>query len=584
LLRLLASFTLFPVFDLAAAVSEHRVVQRGQNHALIQNITERVEPRRGRTFFTNQFTLLENCLHYQDNGEWKLSESLIEPFPDGAVARRGPNKAIFSHALNSEAVFDIQTSDGRRIRGGVRAIHLTDQSTGKTIVLGTVKESAKAELLPPNEILFRDAFDGIAAHVLLVWKYNYFSHDVILAERPAIPADWDPANVRLEVLTEFIVDAEPQLRAGLFQQREATDDQLIHFGSMAIVVGKAFPVDEAFSLGGEILSEGTPVVKQWHRLEDGRRFLVESLKWADAAPHLQNLPARPQANNAPKPEPEVAHARVWPSPAEQLARREPIQLASSTSKPGGYLIDFVTIPDDATPTTFLTGETYYVPSSYYSGNSITFQSGTVVKYKDTANMLLYGSLTFPSSGDPAVFTSRNDDLYGERIQGVTGETDSDGDPTLHKASKALWIYYPAYANTIRNVLIRWAKIGVQFDYSSVYQQGLTIQNSLFEHITGSGSAGVAGDTSYYVSVSNLKRCNVTTPGVTMTLDCSGSIDSDGDALLDSWEVTHFGNTTSQNGSDDPDGDGLNNHVECYGVYKGPNYFDLQAGSSTFSVG
>jgi calcineurin-like phosphoesterase family protein/Calx-beta domain-containing protein/purple acid phosphatase-like protein/thrombospondin type 3 repeat protein len=38
-------------------------------------------------------------------------------------------------------------------------------------------------------------------------------------------------------------------------------------------------------------------------------------------------------------------------------------------------------------------------------------------------------------------------------------------------------------------------------------------------------------------------------------------DADGDGLPDAWEVTHFGNTTSQNGSGDPDGDGATNQEE-----------------------
>src|SRR5690606_16329080 len=71
---------------------------------------------------TNRFTLLENCLHYQEGGEWKASEDVIEITPEGAVAKRGPNKCTFSHDLNSEAVFEIQSSDGQRIRGGIRGI------------------------------------------------------------------------------------------------------------------------------------------------------------------------------------------------------------------------------------------------------------------------------------------------------------------------------------------------------------------------------------------------------------------------------------------------------------------------------
>lgn len=44
-------------------------------------------------------------------------------------------------------------------------------------------------------------------------------------------------------------------------------------------------------------------------------------------------------------------------------------------------------------------------------------------------------------------------------------------------------------------------------------------------------------------------------------DLKGGIDIDRDGLVDSWEIEHFGNLTSQSGTDDWDGDGLNNIQE-----------------------
>ncbi|HMV76025.1 MAG TPA: fibronectin type III domain-containing protein, partial [Microthrixaceae bacterium] len=53
------------------------------------------------------------------------------------------------------------------------------------------------------------------------------------------------------------------------------------------------------------------------------------------------------------------------------------------------------------------------------------------------------------------------------------------------------------------------------------------------------------------------------------------LDSDGDGLPDSWEVSNFGNITSQDQFGDPDGDGMNNLQEFTNVtdpltYDGPN--------------
>jgi len=122
----------------------------------LRTLSENDREHRGRNtvWRTNQFTLLGNCLNYLDNGQWTESLEVIEPFADGAIARHGPNTAIFSSDLNSQSVFDIQTSDGKRLRGGIRAIQLTDLASVTTTVLAAVKQSAPGELLPPDRIVY----------------------------------------------------------------------------------------------------------------------------------------------------------------------------------------------------------------------------------------------------------------------------------------------------------------------------------------------------------------------------------------------------------------------------------------------
>ena len=52
-----------------------------------------------------------------------------------------------------------------------------------------------------------------------------------------------------------------------------------------------------------------------------------------------------------------------------------------------------------------------------------------------------------------------------------------------------------------------------------------------------------------------------TAGSNPTITASTPVDIDGDGLLDTWEVTHFGNRTAQNGAGDADGDGVTNEQE-----------------------
>jgi len=217
-----------------------------------------------------KFTLLENGLHYLSNGEWKLSQDLVEPFPQGAVAQYGPTRTIFSPELRAEAVFDIQTAEGQRIRGGVRAIQLTDSKTGLSLVLGTVKEGVLGEVLPPAQVVYRSGFDGLDADVLFVWRHNSISQNVILKKRPVLPADMDPSTTRLEVVTELVESPKPVLNTTVLTsvgKPDVRDDATIGLGSLLAVRGQAFPVsgEQALVLTGDHLAEGTPVpvIKQF---------------------------------------------------------------------------------------------------------------------------------------------------------------------------------------------------------------------------------------------------------------------------------------------------------------------------------
>jgi hypothetical protein len=108
------------------------ILDQGQDFTVYGTVRSVTDAAGTVTSVTNRFTLLGNALNYYEDGRWMESEDLIESFPDGAVARRGPNKALFSPELNDEVVFDIETSDGGRIRGGVRAFQITDLLTGNT--------------------------------------------------------------------------------------------------------------------------------------------------------------------------------------------------------------------------------------------------------------------------------------------------------------------------------------------------------------------------------------------------------------------------------------------------------------------
>ena len=77
-----------PVGSLLAADAGYQVVERGQNFALFRKVTATTADAGYTVFRTNQFILLENGLHYLENGQWNLSEDIVESFSGGAIARQ----------------------------------------------------------------------------------------------------------------------------------------------------------------------------------------------------------------------------------------------------------------------------------------------------------------------------------------------------------------------------------------------------------------------------------------------------------------------------------------------------------------
>src|SRR5438876_10386787 len=96
------------VNSLTSKDSGYEVTQRGQDFAVLQQTTASTDAAGNTRLATNQITLLENCLQYLEDGEWKYSEDVVEASENGAMAQRGPNKTLVSSDLNAQAVFDIQ--------------------------------------------------------------------------------------------------------------------------------------------------------------------------------------------------------------------------------------------------------------------------------------------------------------------------------------------------------------------------------------------------------------------------------------------------------------------------------------------
>ncbi|MCL4853673.1 MAG: hypothetical protein KJZ78_20145, partial [Bryobacteraceae bacterium] len=259
-------------------------------------------------------------------------------------------------------------------------------------------------------------------------------------------------------------------------QAQAEDHVTISFEGVSILLGHAFAVSAADGEAG--LSLGTirgrdqavPVRKTWEPLPDGGAVLVESVSLAEAELLWGGLPKQTQARST-----SLRNRRTVR--VEQVEERRPVELAQAAYQPAGVIVDFETVTS-ANSFTFAMGQTYVVPGAAFLGpGGVTFQAGCTVKFATNAYILFYGPPTFTDTLQTPVFTSVNDDSFGEDVDGNPG-----GQPSVpsHHANPALWMYYLTSSTTVKNARVRWAKQGIHYDSNESSAPMNYLNHSLFE--------------------------------------------------------------------------------------------------------
>lgn len=261
-------------------------------------------------------------------------------------------------------------------------------------------------------------FDGIKADIRYTYRRGEFEQDVILLEKPALPASFAADSTRIEVWTEFIESPPVTVRQG---GRAGMTDDTVDFGEMKTGIGRAF----ALASDSERPSS-TPVAKRWFTL-DGRTFLVEAARFLALKAELERLPAaRRQAKSGP---PAQRGERVFPSapPARQAGISKPggsIQVAArehlradAKSTQAGLVLDY-DLQNSLTNYTFHCNTTYVASGIVNLHGTTTFEGGTVIKFKATNTASL--SLSEPAVWEtaiyrPAIFTAVDDHSVGVAI-------------------------------------------------------------------------------------------------------------------------------------------------------------------------
>ena len=178
--------------DASTEIKPPAIVERGPHHRVWQRTTTEVLPN-GRTVERkNSYTELGVGMHRLDpaTGQWVESKEEIELFKDGGVARQGQHSVIFGQNINSAGVIDLLTPEGKRLRSHILGLAFTDAASGNSTLIAEPKDSI-GELLGPNKVIYRDAFDGpFRADVVFLYALSGFEQFIILTEAPPSPAEY----------------------------------------------------------------------------------------------------------------------------------------------------------------------------------------------------------------------------------------------------------------------------------------------------------------------------------------------------------------------------------------------------------
>jgi hypothetical protein len=494
----------------------YTVTDVGANYRVWQHAVQLTNSATGEvTQQVQGYTELDAGMNYwttnsaQAQGGWAESQDLIEIKPTGVQAVHGQMKAVINADVTSPGAITLTTASGQVFQSRPLGLYYADPFSGKVAQVALV-QPGQGLLYAPNVVVFTNAFSGLNADLMLVWARNGFEQNVVLKQSPPTPETFglSSASCRLQMWTamdqcpEPVEDRPALLGSSLWDHILIFPDcwfpvgSAYEFGSAPLPnAGEAATVRPVSSSDNSAFPTGKSLVTI-----AGQKVLIEEINYSDllsafkALGHASLPPSNPNAVAF------AARGQLVPAPPATRQDR-PILLAAGPYHAPGIVLDYIQLSGSTNSYTFTSGTTYYIPVNYYQGpGTATFQNNTCLKFASNAWLIAYGAVSFPGSGAPVVFTSKDDNAYGDTI------TNSTANPN-YAASRALWLYYNGQMVTAQNSLFRWSQYAVECDanggannaaiYSSAFQN---CQTGVFVNM-GNDTLFLSGDT----------YCNVSRP-------------------------------------------------------------------------
>ncbi|HZR19299.1 MAG TPA: sialidase family protein [Verrucomicrobiae bacterium] len=497
----------------AAANQGYTVVERGCDYRVWQRTVPVTSSATGGTTHQVQaYQELANGICYQrSDGSWADSQDVVEVSATGAQAVEGPMPAHFNADITaldaiSLAIPATTLSPVGLIQSRPLGLFYYDPSLDKVASIGLV-QSGRAVLHPPNVLVYEDVIPGLA-DLMVIWTKGGCEENLVIKQSPPPPESFGLTSAaRLQYWSSFNSPAPKEQRPVIL--RSGLTDHIIIFDSCWLPVGGAFLFGEALvpspGRAAEIRltdpsnPQSLCLAKTLVTIA-GQKVLIEEINLSDLTPILKTLPQVSLSSRQTKPVEFARRGDLLLHPQADTVVPPAMEVASSAYTVRGLALDPVILltGGNGGSYTFTAGNTYYIPSSFYL-SAATFQANTCIKFGLNARLLTYGPPSFPSSGTPVIFTSKDDNSCGQVVDGSSSEPG-------YAAAQELWVYYQTVSTTVQNASFRWAQVGAQYDAQSVNQHFLS--SSSFQNCNTGVRLNVGGDTFY---LSQDTSCNASTP-------------------------------------------------------------------------
>jgi hypothetical protein len=353
----------------------------------------------------------------------------VDSAANGAQAVQGPHKVQWAPTGNAPGgAVTVTLPDSKQLSCTVYGMAYFDVASGSNAPIAYV-QNCTGSILPPNQVLYENAFSNITADLLYTYTKAGVSQDVVLRQAPPPPDAYglSDSNTVLQVYSEFFNTVEPAATA--VTNAGVLDDTVLSFGTMAMGVGNSLFVDG----NGAPLSLAT-VGKQWVHVNN-RIFLIESVPWMAISNQVGQLHPASNLNLKQASVRNLALLEDGPK-AVGLPTGTPTRTTGTIAVPqmpmkyakaaiGGkrLVVDWVLLSGSA-DVTLQGDQTYLVSSTVNITDMLSVEGGSVVKFTNLAqiNVTGSGSNIVCETGPyrPSVWTSINDNSVGVTIAGSTG--------------------------------------------------------------------------------------------------------------------------------------------------------------------